>query len=271
MQNNPLVNIVITTTKEREYFYNKCLHSLKENTIIPYRIIVVNDSSRMVAHEDSDIQIHYLCHGNQGIACALNAGWVLAEMYNRFYKKAKYFCYLQDDTVITEKGWLDKLIKIYERFINMEPPTGKEIVKKMKKYKIGFFSGHDAPEHKTIDKGSDFSYPGGIIKIKESMRATNIIGETELWQNVMPIPRLDADGKPRGFPDPRKDGKRGKGSNIDIWLTGWNSKDFLPKQAAHGCPAIYGHKCLIIPGLVKHVGWKAENSTWGNPNKEYDS
>ena len=109
------------------------------------------------------------------------------------------------------------------------------------------------------------------VRLKESMRATNMIAETEFWRTMMPIPRLNPGGDERGFPTPGEHGKKGKGSNIDIWLTGCGSDSrFIEDAAGPNCAYRQGKKCLIVSGFVKHVGHKAESSTWGNENKEYD-
>ena len=272
-----LVNIVITTTYKRgsralgcDNFVSKCIKSIIDNTTIPYRLIIVmDDNPDSMDYLDTyalDNMKEYILiiQPNQGIACAINAGWYHAEMLNKFYGDTKYFCYIQDDTVITKKGWLDILIKSYEEYEygNEEEDSGEE--------DIGFFSGHDAPEHKSTHGcgWTEITKDRGI-KFKKFLRATNLIGTTEFWRSMMPIPRNNPRGDPRGFPTPGKDGKRGRGSNIDVWLTGGNSAGFCDSDAGPNCCHNQGKICMVIPGLVKHVGNKAKDSTWFNENKEY--
>jgi len=263
---NALVNIVITTTPERNNFSRDLFYSLFENTTVPFRLIIIIDGyvekmefcrDRLAELWETSYFIHF--PNRQGIACAINAGWFHAEMLNKFYGDAKYFCYIQDDTIVTKKGWLDILIKSYEEY---EDGDNEE--------DIGFFSGHDAPEHKSTHGcgWTEISKDRGI-KFKKFIRATNLIGTTEFWRSMMPIPKDNPRGDPRGFPTPGKDGKKGRGSNIDVWLTGGNSAGFCGSDAGPNCCHNQGKVCMVIPGLVKHVGNSAKDSTWNNHNKEY--
>jgi len=265
---DPLVNIVITTTYERGHFFNDCIGSIIENTVIPHRIITVCDGAPNHEHDSRLSTQIMLIQPNQGIACALNAGWALAEMYNKFHNQTPYFCYIQDDTIVTRKGWLELLIQKYIEFDKCGNLEGNKIIPILHE-NISFFSGHDAPEHKTI--AEYIAAPNRTqVKIKESMRATNMIAETSLWRNLMPLGRHNPDGSIRGFPDAPKNGqKRGKGSNIDVFLTGCNSAGYQEKDAHPQNPYKLGFKCLIIPGLVKHVATEAKDSTWGNKNVEH--
>jgi len=256
-----LVNIVITTTAKRKILFEQCLNSIGDNTKVPYRIIVVMDGNAGTRGNIPDYNVPnymYMVQPKQGVAAALNAGWFHAEMLNTFHGDTKYFCYTQDDTIVTEKGWLETLIEKYEDDHYEE-------------YDVGFFSGHDAPEHEAIQEieMDVASIKQFTIKFKKFIRATNIIAETDFWRTIMPIPRHNPAGDLRGFPTPDPKGGRGKGSNIDVFLTGGNSAGFVSQDASPNCSFTQGKVCMVIPGLVKHVATNAKDSTWGNPNKEY--
>jgi hypothetical protein len=269
------VNIGITTyvdhprNKRLNYFCN-CVESIAKHTKVPYRLFIYDDCSFRGLHdlmkmyeEDGVITQYIRSNVRTGITMGFNTLWTVSEHYNEFYDTVEehpYFCYLQDDTLIVQDGWLRILLECYE------------LQGFHSDFRVGLFSGHDAPEHPTVlskgmklQDGREF-----VVSFKPSMRATNMIAPYEFWNKIGKIPRLDGDGQPRGFPGPRKeDGSRGRGSNLDIYITGHQSKGvFVPGAAGKNCTWNLGTYCMVVPGLVEHVAISKEDSTWGNPNKE---
>ena len=119
---------------------------------------------------------------------------------------------------------------------------------------IGFFSGYHALEHPVM---SDVAWKGRTVYFKKSTTATNLIAAKDFWRSVgIPIPILNPDGTPRGFPND------GRGSQIDVWFTGCYSLGrFDAKNAAPNCLYRQGKKVLVIP-MLKHLGIEKKDSTW---------
>lgn len=150
---------------------------------------------------------------------------------NAYFRNPDYICYCQDD-IEYEKGWLDKCVEMWE---------AKELPNK-----IGFVTGHDAPEHRIIDGCKTGNYE---FTWKDTCRATHLFASTERWEEFGEIPDLTP-----GIAAP----KPGHGSLVDWWLVGHpedrypHSKNSLKSK---------GEKVLCIPNLVKHIG--SGDSTWG--------
>ena len=250
-----MVNIGITTYNRKD-FLCRCVDSVLENTKIKYKLFIYDDTST-----DGSIDILkekyknnniILLEGKErsGIVPGFNFLWEVSENYNN----NNYFCYIQDDVVVSP-NWLKILINTYE------------LQKRSSDYKIGLFSGHHAPEHPTV---CEKTINNVVTYIKPSVRATNMIATYKFWNKIGKVPQLNPNGSRRGFPGPRKpDGSRGLGSNIDVYITGFQSKGvFVHGAAGKNCSWNLGTYCLVIPGLVQHKAVIAEDSTWGNPNKE---
>jgi glycosyltransferase involved in cell wall biosynthesis len=147
----------------------------------------------------------------------------------------QFICYCQDDLLYT-KGWLERLAKMY---MLME-----------KQYNLGFASGVECVEHavcKDIGNG---------MLLKDWIRAAQMFGRREYWMSMYPITRFDPEtGNVRAKPN------NGIGSGVD-----WH---FIRNHPNSVCKS--GKTCLVIPGLVKHMGYK--ESTWLNrelPESESD-
>lgn len=253
-----MINIGITTYN-RENRVLKCIDSVLKNTVVPYTLFVYDDASTdrtgdLIRKRYKGRDEITLITGvkRKGIVPGFNTLWKFSQSFNDF----KYFCYLQDDTEITERGWLDTLINCYEEASGLG------------EYPVGLFSGHHAPEHPTV---GGMSILGRHVIFKKSIRSTNMIAPYEFWHKIGYVPLNNPDGTPRGFPGPpNPDGSRGKGSNIDLYITGFQSKGIFVKGAAGPtCSWRLGTYCMVVPGLVKHTAVSKEDSTWGNPNKEF--
>jgi len=250
-----MVNIGITTYNRKE-FLCRCVESILRNTNVPYKLFIYDDAStdgtiERLKEEFSGRGIKLIKNNvRAGIVPGFNKLWEVSEASNDY----KYFCYIQDDTVV-EPGWLKTLVGIYETQMFYSD------------YVVGLFSGHHAPEH-PIEVEKEIT--GVKVYFKKSVRATNMIAPYDFWHKIGKVPLTNPDGSERGFPGPANpDGSRGKGSNIDVYITGHQSKGvFVPGAAGANCTWNLGTYCMVIPGLVKHLALSKEASTWGNANKE---
>lgn len=250
-----MINIGITTYNRKEFLY-KCVESILKHTTVPYKLFIYDDASTdgtidMLKKEFSGKGIILIKNKVRGgIVPGFNTLWEMSEDKN----DNKYFCYIQDD-VIVEPGWLKTLVGTYETQLFYSD------------YKIGLFSGHHAPEH-PIEVEKDVA--GVKVYLKRSVRATNMIAPYEFWHRIGKIPLKNPDGSARGFPGPANpDGSRGKGSNMDVYITGHQSKGtYVQGVAGRTCSWHLGTYCMVVPGLVKHVALSREDSTWANANKE---
>ena len=252
------VDIIIPTYNRLEFLQN-CLKSLWFKTKIDYRLFIIDDCSNDGTTEwlanlnHPKLQAIILNKERRGLTYGFDALYDFIQNMNWYYgTESEYLCLLQDDTEIMVEGWLDKLIRCYTE------------LQQTSHYKIGFFSGHDASEHPTIEEYF-------IAKIKKSMRATNMIATWSHWKSIGKVPRLQPNGSERGFPSPSIQ-DRGKGSNFDLYLTGCQSQGKVVDMGRTTENSNYhqGKVCMVIPGLVKHMAWKKEDSLWGNENTEQE-
>jgi GT2 family glycosyltransferase len=135
-----MIDIFVTTTTHRPEMTNKSLSSLFENTDKSlYRLTVVVDG----VQDQKDIpskcfDADYLLVNKQNIGLGPSVNHALAHIVtlNNYFdnKKSRFVNYVQDDVEYT-KGWLEKLVKVYDLFSRTQ--------------KLGFVSGHNAPEHDT--------------------------------------------------------------------------------------------------------------------------
>lgn len=138
----------------------------------------------------------------------------------------QFICYCQDDLLYT-KGWLERLAKM---FMLME-----------KQYNLGFASGVECIEH-AVKKDL-----GNGLLLKDWIRAAQMFGRRDYWLSMFPITRFDPEtGRIRAKPN------NGIGSGVD-----WH---FIRNHQNSVCKS--GKTCLVIPGLVRHMGYK--ESTWLN-------
>lgn len=250
-----MINIGITTYNRKE-FLCRCVDSILQNTEVPYKLFIYDDASTdgtIDVMKDSYVEKKIMLLKNDvrsGIVPGFNVLWEISEQDNN----NKYFCYIQDDTIV-EPGWLEILIGAYETQLIASD------------YRVGLFSGHHAPEH-PIEVEKDLK--GTKVYFKKSIRATNMIAPYDFWHKIGKIPLKNPDGSTRGFPGPTNpDGSRGRGSNMDVYITGHQSKGvYVPGAAGKTCSWNLGTYCMVVPGLVKHIAVGKEDSTWGNPNKE---
>ena len=240
-----MVDITITT-------YNRCgmlkrtLEALFSTVDLPHRIFVIDDCSSdqtpdFLSKMNGDkLQFVALSKKRNGVVYGFNMLWNMVDYYDSFHEEFPYMCYLQDDMIATEKGWLSTLVRAYEELRNT--------------HNIGFFGGHDAPEHPVQEL---IEWRGRNILMKRSSGATNLIAPKEFWRSVGYVPKFNPDGTPRGFPD------RQRGSHIDLYLTGCMSGSrFVRNAAGLNCSVNQEKSLMVIPGLLLHEGQSESVSTW---------
>lgn len=241
---------ILVTTYNRVELLKKTLNSLDENTRgILYRLFIADDSSSdgtpeyLASIKNKHLMKVVLSKHRFGVVYQFNSLWWLSRYYDSFHESYPYMCYLQDDLEIIEKDWLLKLLSAYEDL--------KE------RYQIGFFSGYDCVEHPVR---KIVSHDGVDVLLKDSQGAPNLIGKKSFWESIGMPPQNNPDGSRRGFPD------KGRGSQIDLWLTGCMSRSiFVPRVASLTCSYLQKKTVMVIP-MMKHLGQSLEESTWRSKN-----
>lgn len=240
-----LFTTVVPKVESRIDLFNRSLDSLSKSTNKNlYRLTVILDGDGGYADAARDvISSHHsiidhviISNQNQGLGPSVNKAISYINCLNEWESDktvgdkslvSEFICYSQDD-VLYSKGWLEELIKFFTMF--------------EKQHNLGFASGHNAIEHKAQKE----LVPGKLL-LKQWIRATNVFGRREYWNSLHPIPKLDPEtGRTRGKPND------GLGSSVDWW---WirNAENSICKT---------GRTCLVIPGLVQHLGFN--KSTWLN-------
>jgi O-antigen biosynthesis protein len=116
--NMSLCDIIIPVWNERE-FIEKCVESIKKNTVLSYRIIIVDNAS----DTETSCYLEGLSKKNEGPLILIrneeNAGFPRAVNQGIAVSSAPYICVLNSDIEVYE-GWLEEMIKIAES----DPLTG---------------------------------------------------------------------------------------------------------------------------------------------------
>jgi glycosyltransferase involved in cell wall biosynthesis len=221
---------VFVTTHKREEMFERSIRSLLESTNRElFRLTVVVDGNEQLGDWQKEVDYILWNKTNIGIAPSVTHALYHINNLNEYFddKQSSFVCYCQDD-VIYQKGWLEKLIKIYTIF--------------SRKYAIGFLSGHNAPEHETKEK---IKFGKDELLLKPWIRATNMFAKREYFMSMLPVPRIDPETRrERGRPND------GLGSGIDWW--------FIRNHPNSVCRS--GKINIVCPGLIKHIGYN--KSTW---------
>ena len=227
-----LVDIFLTTCGRQDLFAQS-LYSLLDNTkrdLFRLTIVVDGGKEKGTNFKLFDNADHVLWH-NQALGLGPSINQALAHISNlNLYfdtNKSSFISMCQDD-ISYENGWLEKLLKVHGLY--------------SKTQKLGFVTGHNAPEHiekKEIRFGKDTLY------FKPWIRATQMLAPTDYWMSMYPISRIDPEtGRERARPH------GGMGSSVDWW--------FIRNHPNSVCKS--GRTNLVYPGLIKHIGYA--QSTW---------
>lgn len=228
-----LVDLFITTTSGRERLFSATVGSLKKNTDMSrVRTTLAVDGNNCFTFMISEFDVVHSAK-QRGLGPSINSALAHIQTVNSYFEHpthgdpsqvAPLVCMLQDDVLLTP-GWLDRLVR---EFVRWEGPC-----------RLGFASGHDAPEH-PLKKDL-----GNGLLLKDSIRATCVLGRRDYWMSMFPIPRFDPEtGNVRARPND------GIGSSVDWW--------FL--RDAENSVQRTGRTNLVVPGLVLHNGF--DRSTW---------
>ena len=227
-----MIDLFITTFGRKEVF-KQSLSSLLENTDRDlYRLTIVVDGGSVQEYEKSifDYADSVLwSKENLGLGPSINTALSSISTTNNYFDNSQknFICMCQDD-VTYQKGWLTKLVKIYNLY--------------SRNNKIGFVSGHNAPEHKTI---KEVRFGKDKLLFKPWIRATNMFTTREYFLSMFPIPRMDPEtGRERARPH------GGMGSGVDWW--------FIRNAENSVCRS--DRVNIVYPGLIKHIGYN--KSTW---------
>ncbi len=233
----------MTTKPGREEITRDSLESLIENTSMEYRLTVYVDG---VGHGMSfDRVADHVIYSKEteGLGPAINRCLAHIDATNRYFQASgdpradsvahdraaiasvsQFVCYCQDDLAYSE-GWLERLVRTFALYEDQ--------------YRLGFASGLECVEHATT------KVLGGGMLLKRWIRAAQMFGRRSYWMSMWPIPRFDPEtGRVRARPND------GVGSGVD-WHLIRNHPNSVDRT---------GRQCLVIPGLVRHIGF--QSSTW---------
>ncbi len=240
-----MVDIIITTYN-RKSLLEQALAGVLATKEPGFRLWIHDDASTdgtqdyLCRLEDPRLAYVVLSKQRRGVVPAFNMLWNMVDYFDLFWEERPYLCYLQDDIVPQDPGWLLTCIEAFE-------DLGK-------RYNIGFFTGYHANEHPVRES---FEWHGRTVMIKDSTTASNMIATKSFWRSVGWVPRLNPDGSVRGFPN------KNRGSHIDLYLMGCMSgSKFVARAAANNCSYLQGRKVLVVPKLLEHIGQNPAKSTW---------
>jgi len=202
-----------------------------------YRLTVICDGYDIPDFvKDCD---HILWHAdNLGLGPSINQALAHIDALNKYYESSpdpadcnevtEFVCYCQDD-LLYSPGWLETLAKFFLLFERQK--------------NLGFASGVECIEHEMKEVVGEFQ--GTKLITKDWIRAAQVFGRRDYWMSMFPIPAFDPEtGRKRAKPND------GMGSGVD-----WH---FIRNHENSVCKS--GKTCLVLPGLVKHMGY--DQSTW---------
>jgi len=231
---------IFITFKNRRFIFEESFKSFVDNTPRElYRLTVVCDDGIVPDFIMTDDRVdHVLMHReNLGLGPSINQAISHIDTINSYYddsrladinRVSEFICYCQDDLLYTE-NWLQTLVRFYLMFEHNK--------------NLGFASGVECIEHPMKEMIGEFN--GKNLITKDWIRAAQMLARRSYWMSMFPIPRFDPEtGRVRAKPND------GMGSGVDWW--------FIRNHEKSVCKS--GKTCLVVPGLVKHLGYR--DSTW---------
>jgi glycosyltransferase involved in cell wall biosynthesis len=228
---------VFITTKDRPSALCRSLpHIVNAAREVDAEVLLIDDGSDDPNYASEGATIYgtrfLRLQLNRGLACAMNVGlsWFLAD------PSIEAIHYCQDDI---------ELDRFAFAAIN-------EVLSEVGSYCV---TGHDAVEHHAKPHSPIVDAPGPEVRgiktrVRPSCRATQMSALRAAWTRVMPI-RSKGLGLPKRVSrDPNDREQRGEGSSADWWIV---------RDHPNALPV------LCVPGLARTFAFKAEDSTWANP------
>lgn len=242
-----LVDVFVTTTPGRGELTRRSLESLREHWDDSIRLTLYADGGDdHLPHDLLTMADHAIVSNTrEGLPMAINRCLAHIDATNTYYGASRgaqdtdrvsdFVCMVQDDIEYTP-GWLHRLRSSFVFYENRVPPAGHATGTGGR---LGFASGVECVEHPAR------GYMSGGMLLKDYIRAANMFGRRDYWMSMYPIPRFDPEtGRVRAFPND------GIGSGVD-----WHFIRNHPSSVAKT-----GRTCLVIPGLLRHIGYR--DSTW---------
>src|SRR3990167_3935792 len=163
-----LVDIFLTTCGRTKLFSESFLSFLDSTPRNLYRLTVVVDGgiekgTNYTLFDKADYVLW--SSKNIGLGPSINRALSHISSLNTYFdnQKSDFICMCQDD-IIYQKGWLEKLLKVYTLF--------------SKRMKLGFVSGHECVEHPTKDQ---IKFGNATLLVKDWIRATCMLTTTEYF------------------------------------------------------------------------------------------
>jgi len=209
------------------------------------RVVIFDDGSTDSSYSDLaetvedtyDLNITYVKWANNvGLCSAFQVAFrgLEAEWSATGIKEAEHFLsYVQDDVTFNYPNWLELCEKKYKEAVEYR--------------RIGFISGHTAPEHAE----TDVPCPVDGCRFRTWIRATHMMAPVCYWKSMLPIPELAPDGMRRGHPSPNR------GSGFDWHFV--RDHELSVERT--------GRTNLIVEGLCTHIG-DTERCSGGEPTPE---
>lgn len=235
---------VFVTVKDRYELAVRSLKSLNECTEpSSYRLTLMvdgdDDNAPSEWHEIIRWLPEYVLRSktNEGLGPTINRALAHINSVNKWHEDPQtgdptqvsdLIVYCQDDLLYTD-GWLKTLS---ERFYKFESPM-----------RLGFATGLECVEHRVKTVIPSATEPTLITK--DWIRAAQMLARRSYWMSMWPIPQFDPETRNR-----RAKPNDGIGSGVDWW--------FIRNHQNSVCRT--GRTNLVIPGLVKHLGYN--QSTW---------
>lgn len=111
---------VLIVTKDRPHLLIKCLSSLKNQTVLPFQVVVVDNghkkaTKKIIKKIRADFKIHYSREKKQGEAFARNKALKLG--------KGNIFAFIDDDC-IAERNWLANILNNFKKHSKIDGVIG---------------------------------------------------------------------------------------------------------------------------------------------------
>lgn len=246
------MHAVLITTYNRLNLLTQCIESIK-NTEPKSPIFVIDDGSEEDTKEyllSQNLEMVLLNKSNIGVSPSLEIGINAINNWYRFRKADRlilpsdilWVSWVQDDVVFKVNSWYSLCM---EKLCHAKNDPNK----------IGFITGHEAPEH--AKSGRACEVPDCLYR--DHIRATHMLATIDEWKLHFPISCYQKYGLVRGHPTKAKRGTPARGADEDWWILRDHANSVLRR----------GKTNLVVQGILSHIGH--EQSSWQITTPEGDS